>query len=278
MAKNKFRLFTTVFVGFATVASCLSPAFAEQRTWTGRNGKQLDAELVKDEGDHIVLLGSDGKEYRTKTSNLSAPDFEFLKSIRESQRVELTPKQDPQLATPQGQTRITADLSSLYEIVSIEDLSYENVVRKSIRVRVSREFSEEELTAISRKIVRQFTSKEKIKAIRIFFFLPDSDTKGAFTAGKATWAPAGDWASASKNNSAKLVVEAGGVMGTVSNEYVVDMELAKKKHIYMQIVLFQDNGMNNEQSHAAVAQQFGISFEQAKKIGVEGSINGWELP
>lgn len=284
MTINRTRSFKTLLVGIAIVASGVSLAYAEQRTWTGRNGKQLTAELVLDEGDHILLRDSEGKKYRTKTSNLSAADIEFLKSIREPRQVVMPPTQQPQEGKPSaqrkppGSNQTPLDLESLYEVVSIQDLSYENVGRKVYRVRVSQELSNEELKAISRKIVRQVISKEKIKAIRIFYFLPDSDTNGPFTAGKATWAPGGDWGSASTNSSAKLVVEAGSVLGTIPKEEVVDMPLAKKKQIFMQIVRYQDKGMNSDKAHTAAAQYFGISVDQAKKISLEGSIRGWEFP
>ena len=165
-----------------------------------------------------------------------------------------------------------------YTVVSTEDVSYANVVRKSYRVRVPREMTKEELTTVSDEIVRQATSRQRIKAIMIFYFLPDSDTGGAFTAGKATWAPGGDWSKASTSLSPRLVVETGGAMGTIPKENVVALPVAKKKQIFMQIVRNQDRGMENDQSYAAAARQFGITTDQAKKISVEGVVKGWPMP
>lgn len=167
---------------------------------------------------------------------------------------------------------------SQYTVVSTEDVSYASVVRKSYRVRIPREMTKQELTGISNEIVHQATSRQKIKAIMIYYFLPDSDTSGAFTAGKATWAPSGDWSKASTSLSPTLVVETGGAMGTISQENVVDLPVAKKKQIFMQIVRNEDSGMENDQSYASVAQQFGISSDQAKKISLEGIIKGWPMP
>ena len=58
-------------------------AVAQTRVWTGRNGKQLTAELKQDEGDYVRLRDVAGKEYRIKTTNLSPADLEYLKSVRQ---------------------------------------------------------------------------------------------------------------------------------------------------------------------------------------------------
>jgi len=165
-----------------------------------------------------------------------------------------------------------------YTVVSSEDVNYATIVRKSYRVRVPRELTKAELTAISKKIVREATSRQTINAIIIFFFLPDSDTSGAFTAGRATWAPGGDWAKANTNLSPRLVVETGGAMGTISKDDVVDLPVAQKKQIFMQLVRYQDGGMDDSKAYTAVAKQFGITVEQAKRIGLEGVVRGWPMP
>jgi len=61
-------------------------AVAQSRTWTGRTGKQLTAKLVQDEGDYVRLRNVRGKEYRIKTTNLSANDLKYLKSARQPTR------------------------------------------------------------------------------------------------------------------------------------------------------------------------------------------------
>jgi len=176
------------------------------------------------------------------------------------------PKRKPAAPVPQ------------YSVVSAEDISYANVPRKSYRVRVPREMTEAELTAISQEIVRQARGCEWVKAIVIFYYLPDSDTAGGFTAGKATWAPGGDWSKAATRLSPRLVVKAGGAMGTISEENVVDLPVARKKLIFTHMVRNQDGGMDVDQSYAAAARQFGVTVEQAQKIGIEGIVRGWPMP
>ncbi len=168
--------------------------------------------------------------------------------------------------------------SATFQIVEKEDVSYANVVRKGYHVRVSREMTERELIAISTQIVKEATSNRDIDAIMIFFYLPESDPGGIFTAGKATWAPAGDWSKAATNLPPRLVVQAGGALERIPEEDVVDLSLAKKQQIFKQLVRNQDSGVGGEESYERTARQFGITTEEAKKIGLEGVVKGWPMP
>jgi hypothetical protein len=435
MEKIMARIHSLLLMGILIVASVPSNANAETRTWTGRNGKTLQAELVFDEGDYVRLRDADSKEHRIKTSNLSSGDLEFLHSIRERTKastaandflsvkstVSLPPfscglgrsdaeilsgleeyfsrveagttvrersrrtgqtadknvsleiagdpidvgsvsvtfeirnnspsdltryraicvtliknalpswkdggdwfntviqrnanssdeilqendlgdatvkflisndsskykliiarKADGETGTVQttstAQNRNLPESLPRYSVVSIRDHSYPEAVRKAIRVRVAREMTHEELTAISTRIIRLATSQQQINAIKIFYYLPDTDTDGAFTAGKATWAPGGDWSKAELRVPPKLFVEAGNPMGSIPDQDLVNLPIALKKQIFLQIVRYQDKGLNASQSHAAAARDFEISQDNAKKISNEGMIYGWPLP
>lgn len=165
-----------------------------------------------------------------------------------------------------------------HTVISTEDVSYANVARKSYRVRVSRELTRNELQAISTKIITEATSREKINAIAIYFFLPGSDPSGAFTAGKATWAPAGDWSKAATDLAPKLVIQAGSAMGSVSKDAIVALPLVRKQEVFRQIVRYQDQGMDGNQSYTAAAKRFNITVEQARNISTEGVVKGWPMP
>lgn len=173
--------------------------------------------------------------------------------------------------------KVTAHVPQ-YIVVSTEDASYGNVVRRSYRVRVRHEVTTEELTTISNEIVGKATSQRKINAVMIFFYLPGSDTRMAYTAGKAVWAPGGDWGKASTDLPHRLVVETRGAMGSISKKNVVSLPLEKKKEIFLQIVRYQDRGIGARKAYAVVAKKFGITVEQANKIGVEGVVKGWPMP
>jgi hypothetical protein len=428
------RIYSPLLAVILLLAYAPSVAHAETRTWTGRNGKQLNAELVLDEGEYVRLRDADGKEHRIKTTNLSAADIDFLNSIRgranasapadgpqKKSTVSLPPfsfglgRSDSEIlaglgeyfprvepgstirgssrrsgqtsdkkaslevagdpkdigsvsvvfeirnnspsdttrnrsicetliknalptwqggaewistvmqntanssskdleeidlgdatakfqisndwskcklsiarkdyggdatadTTPTNQNRNPTDSLPQYSVVKASDHSYPGAVRKALRVRVAREVTHEELTAISTRIIQQVISQQNINAIKIFFFLPESDTDGMFTAGKATWAPGGDWSKAELRVPPKLFVEAGNPMGAVPERDRVNLPIALKKQIFLQIVRYQDLGFNNSKSQAAAASDFGISEEDAKKISLEGLVDGWPLP
>jgi hypothetical protein len=434
MERIMARIYSPLLAVILLLAYAPSVAHAETRTWTGRNGKQLNAELVLDEGEYVRLRDADGKEHRIKTTNLSAADIDFLNSIRGRANAsapadgpqnkstvslppfsfglgrsdseilaglgEYFPRVEPgstirgssrrsgrmankkasleiagdptdvgsvsvvfeirnnsqsdttrnrsicetliknALPTWQGgaewistvmqntanssnkdleeidlgdatakfqisndwkkcklsivrkdyggdatvdttstnQNRNPADSLPQYSVVKASDHSYPGAVRKALRVRVAREVTQEELTAISARIIQLATSQQKINAIKIFFFLPESDTDGSFTAGKATWAPGGDWSRAELRAPPNLFVEAGNPMGSIPDRDRVNLPLKLKKQIFMQIVRYQDKGFNASQSHAAAARDYEISEEDAKKISIEGMIYGWPLP
>lgn len=80
-----------------------------------------------------------------------------------------------------------------YEIVRVRDLSYSIVVRKEYRVRVCKPLTLRQLDDICREIVEKHKRHEAVNAICFFFYLPDTDTDGMHTAGKADWAPDHDW-------------------------------------------------------------------------------------
>jgi hypothetical protein len=179
--------------------------------------------------------------------------------------------------TPNSSAKNGSSLPS-FTIVSTEDLSIRNAVRKSYRVRVDRDMSKEELSAVAESIVKDAIARQRISAIVIFFYLPESDTNGPFTAGKATWAPDGDWGKAATSAPPRLVLECGGALGSVGKDDIVDIPIEKKKEIFVQMVSYQDQGMNNEQSCSAAAKRFRITTDQARKIAIEGLVKGWPMP
>ena len=165
-----------------------------------------------------------------------------------------------------------------HRIITVEDASYNNVVRKIYRVRVPRKMNKQELTSISNKIVQQATSRKKIKAIGILFYLPNTDTNLSYTAGTADWAPGGNWENAASDLTPKLVVKAGSSLGNFTIKNKVDMPDSKKRKIYFQIVKYQDQGMGVKQSREQVARKFKITVDQVKSICIEGGLSSWPMP
>lgn len=226
----------------------------QARIWADTKGRRVKAEFLGAAKGIVSLESSSGKVHRVKSSSLSREDQSYLESLKERY----------------GTTACA--------VVSVKNVSYANVVRKSYRAKVPGPMSKQELTAIARRIVGKATSEQTVHSLMIFFYLPESDPNGTFTAGKATWAPDGEWGKASTGRPAKLVIEEGSVTGALLPEKVVDLPAAKKKQIFTQIVRFQDRGIDDKQSFAAAAKRFGITTEQAENIGWEGIAKGWPMP
>ena len=175
-----------------------------------------------------------------------------------------------------------AKTSTSYSIVANNDLSFgftatgERVVRKQYRVKVPGEMTKAQLTTISQQIIAKATSREKVHAISIFFYLPESYTQGVYTAGKAIWAPGGEWGDADKQYSHKLVVEAGKAIDFKGKR--VTMPLKTKQKIFRALVEYQDQGKGDSKAYEVVAKRYRITTEQAKKIAKEGLEYGWPMP
>ena len=72
------RMATVVFA-----IACVAHA-GEIRTWTGTNGKTLQAELVRESGGQVTLRTRDGRIIQTKRSSLSRSDGGYLDSLKVS--------------------------------------------------------------------------------------------------------------------------------------------------------------------------------------------------
>lgn len=83
-----------------------------------------------------------------------------------------------------------------YTVVTVEDISYADVVRIETHVRTSQpvsELSKEELRLIAKEIAAQGTTDVEVNAITVFFW-EDDDVIGAETAyARVDWAPYGEW-------------------------------------------------------------------------------------
>jgi len=83
-----------------------------------------------------------------------------------------------------------------YEIVKVEDLSFSTCVRVQYRIRVEKLLSLSELADICGEVIEKQKAEKPVNAISFLFYLPDTDTDFAHTAGAADWAPNGRWVDA----------------------------------------------------------------------------------
>lgn len=169
-------------------------------------------------------------------------------------------------------------------VSAVEDVSFissgKRVVRIVYRVKVDRPITDDEIRAVCNKII---PTAKPYNAITFFLYLPDSDIKGSFTAGKAEWAPFGKWSSAKNVETGdysqhQLVVQSGNPLGVVPEEEVVDLPIETKKKMFYELVALQDKGMDAESSQKTIAKKYKITRDQLDKIRLEGNVNGWPMP
>jgi hypothetical protein len=165
-----------------------------------------------------------------------------------------------------------------FEIISFQNTDVSNTPRRVYNVRVEKKLSKEELTSISNEIINKAISEKNLKVITIFYYLPNSDENGAYTAGKAVWAPDGDISKVFTNLPCKLVVKAGTAIGDIPEDIIVSLPMSIKNDIFERIIINQDKGMETKQSYKEAAKQFEITPEQAEAVLFEGISKGWPMP
>jgi hypothetical protein len=171
-----------------------------------------------------------------------------------------------------------------YEIARVEDVSFSNVKRYAVRVRVDKVLSRDELQAVSEKVVKELRETRPHNAVTIFYFLRESDLRGAYTAGKAEWAPYGEWARAGDVQTGdyaqhKLKLFPGNATGiNVEEATVPGLSIDLKKKIFFDVVAAQDRGASASEAHALIAEQYNLTKDIVDKIAWEGTAKGWPTP
>lgn len=94
----------------------------------------------------------------------------------------------------QSEARATPE----YQVVEVKDLSVGVTRRLNIRVSIPRHYSRDEIEAIARAIVDATTRKQKVSAVSIMFYGPETAVNGAWDVAAVDWAPYGDWSKASE--------------------------------------------------------------------------------
>ncbi len=171
-----------------------------------------------------------------------------------------------------------------YSIVSIRDVSFSTVKRYDVRVRVGHILSSHELEIVSQAIVEELKVTKPHNALTLFYYLPDSDTNGLYTAGKAVWAPYVDWARADEIHTGnyskhRLELSPGNATGWDPEKVKVpEVSLGQKKKIFFELVKAQDSGVGDNEAYVIIARKFNIDETIVRKIAIEGIANGWPMP
>lgn len=171
-----------------------------------------------------------------------------------------------------------------YSIVSIRDVSFSTIKRYDVRVRVGHMLSRHELELVSQAIVKKLKETKPHNALTLFYYLPDSDTDGLYTAGKAVWAPYGDWARVDEVHTGKyskhsLKLSPGNTTGWDPEKVKVpEISLGQKKRIFFELVKAQDSGIGDNEAYGIIAKKFNVDETTVRKIAIEGIANGWPMP
>ena len=54
----------------------------ESRTWTSQSGSSLEASLLEEQADYVILKTADGAQMKIQSAKLSAEDQEYLRTLR----------------------------------------------------------------------------------------------------------------------------------------------------------------------------------------------------
>jgi len=171
-----------------------------------------------------------------------------------------------------------------YDISSIKNVSYSNVKRYVVRVRVGHMLSSMELKRVSEVIIEELKVTRPHNALTLFYYLPDSDTNGLYTAGKAVWAPYGDWSRSDETYAGNysnhiLKLFHGNATGwDPEKTRVPGLSIKIKKRIFFELVAAQDSGVGDNEAYGIIANKFSVDETTVHKIAIEGIANGWPMP
>jgi hypothetical protein len=178
---------------------------------------------------------------------------------------------------------------STYRLAQKEDISFveaatgRRIVRWEYRVHVPNNVSESSLMTIASNIVDNAKQSGPLNAVGIFFYLPDSDPKGLYTAGKAVYAPNGKWEDASKALAGsyyahRLALSVGNAIGITTPKTTPRLSDSQKKKLFYDLVSLQDKGVSPKDSYSRIAAQYGLSEKEVTDIQLEGTTRGWPMP
>ena len=165
-----------------------------------------------------------------------------------------------------------------YKIIEREDLSYRSpssdilIKRLSYRIKVDPPITKDKLRSICNKII--LVQSSNINAISFLFYLPDTGVDGAYTAGKAEWAPNGKWQDAESNSPHQFNI----VLAKTPSYKKSSLPTSKKKKIFYELVVAQDRGVGDDRAYHIIAEKYGLSVKEARKIAVEGVVKNWPMP
>lgn len=161
-----------------------------------------------------------------------------------------------------------------FRVAESQDLSFAGRSRFSLKIRVDGPLTTQQIEAICRSVLAANGRYQAADAVMFFFYLPQTDLRNHYTAGKATW---GEWTSSGGRNKS-LAISPGNAIGDRMDFQRSGLAESKKRRIFYELVVAQDAGVGDDRSYEVVANRYGLSEDEVRKIGLEGSIQGWPMP
>ncbi|MFA7172709.1 MAG: hypothetical protein WC340_04735 [Kiritimatiellia bacterium] len=170
-------------------------------------------------------------------------------------------------------------IKTAYNIVSTKSHNYHTtygkyVSHKDYRVVVPVKTTKGELNLIARTITSSESSN--INSVLIWFYWPESDPTGVYTAGMATCDLINsDW---------RIEMKYGQTYSEATPQYSRETEtlsLSKRKKIFWDLVVEEDRAGiagDSEQCRRIIARRYGISVSEVTKIVSEAVSKGWPMP
>lgn len=189
-----------------------------------------------------------------------------------------TPTQEPKQTKVIQEQPQKYDLSKVaYQIVETKDVSFSLADRFSISVLISNNpATEEQIRAISEKIVEDY--KNKTDAVSIFFYFEKSQVDGVYTLAKADWAPNGDWSQADLKTNQKLVYNFKDIVGQKRTDgpTVEERKINKAmKDLWYEMVENTDDLVTDEDVAKILAPQYGKTVDEM--LGIRMKVTDYDL-
>jgi hypothetical protein len=263
-----------------------------------RNGTTIDVESYVERGDSISYQRFGGTITVPKTTLARIEDLNPPKSSTPK------PSASPDISfivPPIPKTDVSAPAkiqnpsekpaSFPYEVLDRKVNRFLSAIRITLRVQCLRDPTESDLRGIGEDLIRQETSRQDINALEIFYFKPDTETLGTYTAGKAMWAPNGSWAQAADTRPGDYskhthVVTFGSAMAGVKYRTASEVPEATRRKVFYDLIASEDELERRhlegpdamKAAHDAVGRKYGLDRDTISKIWGEGLARDWPMP
>lgn len=160
-----------------------------------------------------------------------------------------------------------------YKIYKEEDSSFGNVIRKDLRVLINYTNNMEikEIENLFKKVVNDYTTKNKVNALTVFLFDDENDADGAFTIGRCGYYPDGDIGNAQnvKSGDYKTFTYTFDINERDGSNIPTDKEI--EIYTYLNVLLAGGDGSLEfeDECDKLTAEKFNITEDEVTEIWIK---------